>query len=91
MAERARLEEERRQYNIKTIIENLQEEVAALKADREAQRLIIRSHEDTINELRAKYYDVFGDKQQLASRIMQQDDTIATLRGRVAELEGKVG
>jgi hypothetical protein len=34
---------------------------------------------------------VFGDKQQLASRIMQQDDTIATLRGRVAELEGKVG
>ena len=81
--ERARLAEERRQKDIDRLIENLQEEVAICKRDREAQGLVIRSHEDTIADLRLKYYDIYGDKQQLAGEV-------ARLRERVKELERKV-
>jgi chromosome segregation ATPase len=74
--ERARLADERRQKDIDTIIGTLQEEVASL-------RVVVRSHEETINTLRTQNFDLYGEKQTLAGELVR-------LRARVAQLEGKV-
>jgi chromosome segregation ATPase len=78
----AQLAEERRQKDIDQIISTLQEEVASL-------RVVVKAHEETIQALRTQNYDVFGEKQQLAQRLGEQDRELARLRMRVAELEGR--
>lgn len=81
--DRARLEEDRRRQDINLIIETLQDDVEKL-------RLVVSSHEQTIEALRLENIDLRGDRAQLGLRVAEQDRTIAQLRARVAELEGKV-
>jgi predicted nuclease with TOPRIM domain len=72
---RAQLTEQRRQQDITTIIETLQEDVASL-------RVVAKEHEVTINALRLENYDLRGERAQLGNEV-------ARLRTRVAELEGR--
>lgn len=74
--DRARMLEDRRQKDIDTIIETLQEDVAGL-------RLVVRAHEETIEALRLQNYELRGDRAQLGNEV-------ARLRARVQELEGRV-
>lgn len=71
----AQLTEQRRQQDITTIIDTLQEDVASL-------RLVVKAHEETINALRLENYELRGDRAQLSNEV-------ARLRARVQDLEGK--
>lgn len=71
----AQLTEQRRQQDITTIIDTLQEDVASL-------RLVVKAHEETINALRLENYELRGDRAQLSNEITR-------LRARVQDLEGK--
>lgn len=73
--ERSRLDEDRRRQDINLIIQTLQQDVATL-------RLVVKAHEETIEELRLGNADLYGEKQ-----LMGQE--VARLRARVVELEGK--
>lgn len=77
LVERQRLAEERRQKDIDRIIDTLQEEVSSL-------RLVVKSHEETISQLRISNADLYGEKQMMSMEV-------ARLRLRVGQLEGKIG
>lgn len=78
----AQLTEQRRQQDITTIIDTLQEDVASLRTEVASQRLVIKAHEETINALRLENYELRGDRAQLSTEV-------ARLRARVQDLEGK--
>lgn len=93
---RAQLTEQRRQQDITTIIETLQEEMATQRTEVASLRVAVRAHEETINALRLENYDLRGDKAQLGNRLaeqdrklVEQDQTIGRLQTRVRELEGR--
>lgn len=88
--ERQRLAEDRRQKDIDTIIAQLRETIGRFEGELGGCNEKIDRHEATIERLRLANADLYGEKQQLAQRLGEQDREIARLRLRVVELEGKL-
>lgn len=89
--DRARLSADTRNRDLDRLYLGLRTMISDLQAEQKGLRATIDEHEATIEKLRLANADLYGDKQQLANQLRNQEQTIAQLKARVAELEAKAG